>query len=279
MTWPGSWRRTCGSSRRRSRHRCCASTTCSAIADDPEVGRRAVLALEGIEHADDQLGTVVMGAVAGRGGLATEPTTSGQRRSRRGRTPGRSARVSLGGLLGAIVGAVVVGGAALLFGAEGWELVGAAAAGAMLFAVFGAIWLTFAGFGGSDAYRQTFVDDTASELTIVSVHTDDPDEAAAARSGWGTTDVTGRRPSIASVRSSTTRRRARTRSRAPRSRVGRRCARGRRQASRRGRTRGGRGRAARGRHRPDRSPRPTGSCRGTDGCRPARRASVSATGE
>jgi hypothetical protein len=44
------------------------------------------------------------------------------------------------------------------------------------------MWLTFAGFGGSDAYRQTFVDDAATDLTIVSVHTDDPDEAAAARS-------------------------------------------------------------------------------------------------
>ena len=85
-----------------------------------------------------------------------------------------------GGLLGALVGAVIIGSAALLFGAEGWELIGAAAAGAMLFAVFGAMWLTFAGFGGSDAYRQTFVDQ-ASELTIVSVHTDDPDEAATAK--------------------------------------------------------------------------------------------------
>ncbi len=44
------------------------------------------------------------------------------------------------------------------------------------------MWLTFAGLGGSDAYRQTFVDDAATELTIVSVHTDDPDEAEAARS-------------------------------------------------------------------------------------------------
>ena len=34
------------------------------IADDPEVGRRAVLLLEGVEHADDQLGTVVMGPAA-----------------------------------------------------------------------------------------------------------------------------------------------------------------------------------------------------------------------
>ena len=36
-----------------------------AVAHDTESARRAVLALEAVEHADDQLGTVVMGAVPG----------------------------------------------------------------------------------------------------------------------------------------------------------------------------------------------------------------------
>ena len=160
-----------------------------AIADDAEAGRRAVLALEGIEHADDQLGTVVMGAVpdAAEGDSADDKGHVDPEGVGRQVVP----RVLLGGLLGAIAGAIVVGGAALLFGAEGWEVAGAAAAGAMLLAVFGAMWLTFAGLGGSDAYRQTFVDDSATELTIVSVHTDDPDEAEAARSRLaGINDVT-----------------------------------------------------------------------------------------
>jgi hypothetical protein len=160
-----------------------------AIARDAEAGRRAVLALEGIEHADDQLGTVVMGTVAdGSGGGSAEDHGHVDPEG-----VGRQVvpRVLLGGLLGAIAGAIVVGGAALLFGAEGWEVVGAAAAGAMLLSVFGAMWWTFAGLGGSDAYRQTFVDDTATELTIVSVHTDDPGEAAAARERLaGSDDVT-----------------------------------------------------------------------------------------
>ena len=90
-------------------------------------------------------------------------------------------RVLLGALAGAVIGAVVVGIAALIFGAEGWTVAGAAAAGAMMFAVFGAIWFTFAGLGGSDAYRQTFVDDAVRELTIVSVHTDDVAAAASVR--------------------------------------------------------------------------------------------------
>jgi hypothetical protein len=160
-----------------------------AIARDAEAGRRAVLALEGIEHADDQLGAVVMGTGSDEsdGGSPDDKGHVDPEGVGRQVVP----RVLLGGLLGAIAGAIVVGGAALLFGATGWEVVGAAAAGAMLLSVFGAMWWTFAGLGGSDAYRQTFVDDTATELTIVSVHTDDPDEAAAAQSRLaGHDDVT-----------------------------------------------------------------------------------------
>jgi hypothetical protein len=151
-----------------------------AIAGDADVGRRAVRAMEGTEHADDQLGSVVMGAV-------TDEVDSDSADDRGRVDPegvGRQVvpHVLLGGLLGAIAGAIVVGGGALLLGAEGWEVAGAAAAGAMLLSVFGAMWRTFAGLGGGDAYRRTFVDDAATELTIVSVHTDDPDAAEAARS-------------------------------------------------------------------------------------------------
>ena len=149
-----------------------------AIAHDAGAARRAVLALEAVEHADDQLGTVVMGTATDAG---SSPDDENGRVDPEGVGRQVVPRVLAGALIGALVGAVVIGGGAFVVGARGWELVGAAAGGAMLFAVFGAIWLTFAGFGGSDAYRQTFVDEAVSELTIVSVHTDDSDEAAAAR--------------------------------------------------------------------------------------------------
>jgi hypothetical protein len=151
-----------------------------AVAHDTESARRAVLALEAVEPADDQLGTVVMGAVPGAADRAAADDDNG-RVDPEGVGRQVIPRVLLGGLIGAVVGAIVVGGGALVLGATGWELVGAAAAGAMLLSVFGAIWFAFAGFGGSDAYRQTFVDEAATELTIVSVHTDDPQEAAVAR--------------------------------------------------------------------------------------------------
>jgi hypothetical protein len=155
-----------------------------ALAGNAEVGRRAVLALEAIEPADEQLGTVVMGAVPGTP-ERLEVDDAGELNGRVDpEGVGRQIvpRVLLGALIGAVVGAVAVGGVALLLGASAWAVAGVAAAGAILFAVFGAIWYTFAGLGGSDAYRQTFVDAAASDLTVVSLHTDDESQAAAARS-------------------------------------------------------------------------------------------------
>jgi hypothetical protein len=154
-----------------------------AYTDDTEAGRRAVLALEGVEHADDQLGTVVMGFVPGDDTSFSNETPSDERHGVDPEGVDRAVvpRVIAGGLLGFLTGAAVVGAGAFVLGASGWRLVGAAAAGAMMVSVFGAIWLAFAGLGGRDAYRQTFVDEDARELTIVSVHTDDPAEAATAR--------------------------------------------------------------------------------------------------
>lgn len=151
-----------------------------AVAENAEAGRHAVLALESIETDDDKLGTVVMGAAP----TADEGRVAAASREERPDPEGVSRlvipRVLSGGIAGALVGALLVGGGAYLLGATGWRLIGASLGGMMLLAVFGAMWVTFAGFGGTDAFRQTLVDETITELTIVSVHTDDPDEAAAA---------------------------------------------------------------------------------------------------
>jgi hypothetical protein len=62
-------------------------------------------------------------------------------------------------------------------GADPGSIVGGALAGAALLAVPGAIWATFLRLGGSDAYRQTFVNDDVDELNVVSLHTSDRAEA------------------------------------------------------------------------------------------------------
>lgn len=132
-----------------------------------EAARSIVLDLEsmsddggGIGQSDSRVGLVVMG--------------SGQIQPN-GVDPEGVARWLgprvLGGLgIGAIVGALLGGGLAALFDAP---VAGGALGGAFLLAIFMAIWLTFAKLGGSEAYRQTFVDPHARELAVVSWHTDD----------------------------------------------------------------------------------------------------------
>jgi hypothetical protein len=151
-----------------------------AVAENAEAGREAVLALESIETDDDKLGTVVMGAAPTTGEGSVAAVSGEERPDPEGVSRLIIPRVLSGGIAGALAGALLVGGGAYLLGATGWRLVGAALGGMMLLAVFGAMWMTFAGFGGTDAYRQTWVDEAITELTIVSVHTDDPEEAAAA---------------------------------------------------------------------------------------------------
>ena len=112
----------------------------------PTPARRAVLALESIEHADDQLGTVVMGSAE----AAETPVVDDGRDGNGSVDPEGVSRqvvprVLAGGADRCARRRLVVGGGALVFGADGWQLAGAAVAGAMLFAVFGAIWFTFAG--------------------------------------------------------------------------------------------------------------------------------------
>ncbi len=85
-----------------------------------------------------------------------------------------------GGAIGALVGALLIGGATALFASGSTALV-AALSGAFFGGVAGAIWVVFAKMGGSDAYRQSFVAPELTDVCIVSLHTDDAQEAADAR--------------------------------------------------------------------------------------------------
>ena len=53
--------------------------------------------------------------------------------------------------------------------------------GAFAGSVLGAIASVFAGMGGSDAYRQTFLPRSTSQICVVSLHTNDRKEADLAR--------------------------------------------------------------------------------------------------
>ena len=141
-----------------------------AIFDDEEASRDAVLRLEKLENDDAAVGLVALGHESRRPGVQPEDTEIS------GDALGRARN---GGLIGAAIGAVIIGLASLAFGDSG-VAIGAAAGGALFGAFIGAVWGAFVKFGGSDAYRQSYVENEGG-VTLVSLHTADRDEAATAR--------------------------------------------------------------------------------------------------
>ncbi len=121
-----------------------------AVTDDVEQARQAVLALEEIENDDSRLGLVVLepphrwgpdwneGKADPEG--ATRPVT----------------RAPMGAAAGAIIGALVIGLLSAVLGDGVTGMVGMVV-GAIAGAVLGAIIAVFAGMGGSEAFRGTFV--------------------------------------------------------------------------------------------------------------------------
>jgi hypothetical protein len=144
-----------------------------AATRDIDAARTAVLELEALEADDARLGFVVLSTDGGPdvvdGGADPEGVTGMV-----------APRIVAGGVFGAVAGALLIGGATALF-AGGMTAVVAAVGGALIGGVFGAIWVVFAGMGGSDAYRQSFIAPELTEVCLVSLHTDDADEAAQGR--------------------------------------------------------------------------------------------------
>jgi hypothetical protein len=146
-----------------------------AVTDDIGTARAAVLELEALEADDAKLGLVVL-STDGEADLVDG------RADPEGVTKMVASRTLAGGAIGALVGALLIGGATLLLAdPEASTAFVAAFGGALLGGVFGSIWVVFAGMGGSDAYRQTFIAPELTEVCVVSLHTDDPDRAANGR--------------------------------------------------------------------------------------------------
>ena len=149
-----------------------ASHNVVAATGDIDIARTAVLELEALEADDARLGLVVL-STDGEADLVDG------RADPEGVTKMVASRTLAGGAIGALVGALLIGGATLLIADTGASTaIVAAVGGAVLGGVFGSIWVVFAGMGGSDAYRQSFIAPELTEVCIVSLHTDDPDQAA-----------------------------------------------------------------------------------------------------
>jgi hypothetical protein len=140
-----------------------------ATTSDPKVARDAVLDLEAAEGADARIGLVALGP----------PTEEDRPVGIDPEGVGRAVapRVVVGGAIGAAAGAGLGAAVTAISGAEAGMVAVGALAGAALLTVPGAIWGAFPRLGGSDAYRQTFVDDNVDELNVVSLHTSDRDDA------------------------------------------------------------------------------------------------------
>ena len=146
-----------------------------AVAPSVDAARRAVVDLEGVDDRDDAVGLVVFGDDQdGPTGQVDPEHVTGS----------LVPRILLGGLIGFVVGALVIGGGAALLGAGG-ATIGAALGGGGMGAIFGGIWAVFARMGGSDAYRQTFVETAGSDVSVVSLHTDDDRSLAEAQRRLG----------------------------------------------------------------------------------------------
>jgi hypothetical protein len=175
--------------------------------EDADDARSAVLALESLDDNDAEVAlTVVSVGVSDDAPSAEGAHASADRQGRAGNRADAdpegviadvTPRAVTGAIIGAIVGAIVVGGiAAAVIDGDGW--IGAVLGGALFGSAIGATWGAFARFGGSDAYRQTFVDPSESDLFVVSLHVDDGPLAERARDRLST--VAGASPVVIDLR-------------------------------------------------------------------------------
>jgi hypothetical protein len=135
-----------------------------AVMPTAEDARGVVVDLEALDRAgeDNRVAVTVMGddtPVPNQAG----PDAEGVTRS-------LAPRVVVGGLAGVILGGGLGALLAVIFDVS---VPASALGGAALLGVFGAIWGAFARMGGSDAYRQTFTEPRARQVSLVSFHTDD----------------------------------------------------------------------------------------------------------
>ena len=140
-----------------------------------DAARNAVLALESLDADDGAVGVTVVELPTWTVGFDELSDADRDRGPIEELTP----RMLKGAAIGLVVGAVLVGGIVALIDSSMW--IGAAVGGAIFGLVVGAMWGAFIRMGGSDAYRQTFVETSSPTVTIVSLHSDDRAKADEAR--------------------------------------------------------------------------------------------------
>jgi hypothetical protein len=150
-----------------------------AEARSTEQARRIVVDLENHLSTDARIGLAVLSAA--------RDTDRSPQIDPEGVAGSLARRALLGGAIGAAVGAILGGLLGWVWSDVGGPI-GGALGGAALFAVFGAVWGAFTKMGGSDAYRQTFVEPQVDDVVLITYHTDDRQAAEDVRSRLGQQD-------------------------------------------------------------------------------------------
>lgn len=148
-----------------------------AVFDDTDAARELVLAWERIEAPDRAVGFVALGRsperpseIARPSGVDPEGVTT---------HAGKSALA--GAVPGAIIGALLVGAIVAII--SGWTgaVWGGVLGGAAFGAVAGGVMVFVKRTGWGDAYEHSYVDPDATELAVVSFHSEDPERIERAR--------------------------------------------------------------------------------------------------
>lgn len=137
-----------------------------AMTDDPKAARTIALDFE--RAADDNFDTTML--VLGH----PESRESKHKADPEGVTAHAAKRSLIGGVPGAVIGALVIGLGSFLLTKSGVAAVGGAIGGA-IFGFFVAAVVSFViGTGQSETYQQSFIDPDAADSIMVAIHSDDP---------------------------------------------------------------------------------------------------------
>jgi hypothetical protein len=149
-----------------------------AIVHEPHVSRELLRKWERIQPAAAGVGFVAMSRSPRPDGSppSTRPAPAERAEADPQKVAGHAARrVVRGALPGGLLGAVVIGVIAAILAPDGGNVTAAALAGAAIGFVAGAVFSFVAGSGWSEAYKESFVEPSTTELTYASIHSDDVD--------------------------------------------------------------------------------------------------------
>ena len=146
-----------------------------AVVHEPEASRELIRKWERIQPAAAGVGFVALSRTPRADGdpmpaVATPVRAEGDPQKVAGHT---ARRILRGAIPGGLLGAVVVGVIVAILAPDGGNVIGAALGGAAFGFIAGAVISFVAGTGWSEAYKESFVEPTTTELTYASIHSDD----------------------------------------------------------------------------------------------------------